>query len=148
MVDMNYPFWLDRILTPSLTVLLSALIGIQVGKHLERRKLAKDFDLPYYQQLYPLVQNVNALIQRGEPLNHQELMRPIQQQYSCKDLQDFLFNFVRPDDAKIRQLLDQFSLNMVDYQNARGREDLKAFKTSSRDISENILKRIKRLVVH
>jgi hypothetical protein len=79
------------------------LAGVFLQKCLEGKRRIKDFFSEYYQDMWKVVQNVDGVIQRGRRVNHDEIMEPIKQKYSCGDVNSFLKDCAKTDDAQLKE---------------------------------------------
>jgi hypothetical protein len=141
----------ETILSQLPVAVLSLLAGMWIQKRREAKRREIDFFLESYQDMWRLVQNVDGVIQRGRRVNHEEITEPIRQKYSCGDINSFLKNCVKPDDAQLTDLLNKFSENLIAYSSETGRLQFPSMGDGRTDyagismhLTEEIRKRIKR----
>jgi hypothetical protein len=142
---------LETILSQMIIAALSALAGMLVQKRREAKRRDMDFFMEYYQDVWRIVQNVDGVIQRGRRVSHDEIMERIKQRYSCGDINSFLKDCVKTDDAQLKSLLIRFSENLIGYTSEKGRLRFPSmgdgqidYAGISNTIASGIRKRIKR----
>ena len=100
-------------------LIVGIYVSYELGKRNQRRvdniKRKKDFYLPYYEDLWMVVQNVNGVIQRNRRINHDKVMSSIKDKYSCGDINSYLTKCVQTDDEGLKTLLIRFSENLIGY---------------------------------
>lgn len=143
---------LERILIPVLVGLLSSYLSIKIWIRFERRKLIKEFYSGYYQDLWEVIQNVNGVMQRGRLISMDTIMNRIEDKYSCSDINSYLEHCVRTKDRKLKQLLNEFSVKLREYESYIGSrkiyvKEMEKYKESFEYLTDEIQKRIEHLIV-
>jgi hypothetical protein len=127
--------------------LFSWLAGMWLQKHLEGKRRVKDFFMESYQDMWRVVQNVDGVIQRGRRVDNDEIMEPIKQKYACGDINSFLRNCVKTEDAHLKQLLNKFSENLTAYSSEKWRLQFPSMgdgKTDYAGISMHVTEEIRK----
>ncbi len=129
--------------------LLSLIAGMWIQKRLDGKRRVKAFFAEYYQDMWRVVQNVDGVIQRRRRVDHDAVMEQIKQKYSCGDINAFLRDCAKTDDARLRKLLNQFSENLIAYSSEMGRLQFPSmgdgqtdYAGISNDLTEKIRKRL------
>lgn len=142
---------MDKNIERILLVLLGTLIGFLFKFYLDNRKRKKDFYSDTYKDIWMVVQNVTGVINRSRLIDHDKVMEPIHNKYSCRDINAFLQNCPHIDDLVLIKLLQDFSKNLSDYQSEKGRlqypkmgDGQVDYQRISNDLTMKIKKRINR----
>ena len=159
---MEYSFLVEKVLIPILVGLISSFFGIRIGIYLEKNRLIKQLYSGYEEDLWEVIRSVDGVIQANRIIWDTTIMQGLKRNYPTRDISSYLQNHYRTKDKRLRQLVDNFVLNMNEYNqlqmSSRGSSsepqpaksnDLRwqECKNKSKQLTEKIQKRINRLIV-
>ena len=136
---------INQLLIGVLIALVSGFIGSRIQRAIDNRNRKKDFYSDPYKDLWQILQNASGVIRSGRNVDHDRIMSPICDKYSCSDVNAFLTSRFYTEDSKLKELLNNFSDNLFRYQKKRGVLNYPSMgkQPDYQTIADGLLKKIK-----